>query len=111
MRKPGSTLRTTFALCSLFATLAVAGCGAFPGLCKTEQQCLGGNDKDEKACEDGFKSGANIASDYGCSDNFNKLIDCYNTTLTCTNGTPTVNCAAQLDALTSCEKASSVKMF
>jgi hypothetical protein len=99
------------AFCLVTLGLAGFGCGPYGDICKTLRDCEGGNDKDEKACEDAWKANESFASDYGCSDNFNTYRDCIHTTLTCSGGQPTASCDAQQQSVEACEAANSSHML
>ena len=98
---------------AFFLTMA-AGCSATEkSLCDKDRQCRGGNDADFNACVQSLIYEGKIASDYGCSDAYNALITCVESTSIC-DTLLTVkylknSCNAQIDSLNTCEKAASVR--
>ena len=103
-------LRRTLPVVLAVASLALAGCGSkFKTYCENKSQCSGGNDKDINACVAEAEGGKDVASAYDCSDPFNKVVDCYDSTGHCKSGVYTVDCDSEQTALAACEKAASAK--
>lgn len=89
--------------------LAVACSSRFADYCDKSVSCSGGNDKDKDACIASARASEDIAADYDCSDQFDKMLDC-SENLSCVNGKiDTTPCAAQEKALDDCEDAAKGK--
>lgn len=89
--------------------LSVACSSRFADYCDKITSCSGGNDKDKDACIAQARSAEDVASDYDCSDQFDKVVDC-SENLSCVNGKiDSTPCAAQEKALDDCEDAAKGK--
>jgi hypothetical protein len=77
----------TFSI-GLIAMLGLAACGgggAAADLCQASAQCVGGNEKDEAACNAIFDGAAAAAAEYGCSDQYEALLACKTAKSKCEN--------------------------
>lgn len=63
------------ALCLGVGSLA---CGPTGGsYCEDRRECMGGNNKDEKVCNEQFDYAQELADIQGCTDEFDKLFECF----------------------------------
>jgi hypothetical protein len=69
------------------AALAV-GCRGheYGDYCDKQKSCEGGNDKDKDACVDQLEGEEDIADDYDCGDQFDKVTKCLKDNSVCTDG-------------------------
>jgi hypothetical protein len=103
-------LRRSLPVALAVAALALVGCGSrFKTYCEKRAECSGGNDKDQNACIAEAEGQRDVASAYDCSDPFDKVADCYESTGHCSGGKYTTSCDAEEAALGACEKAASAK--
>ncbi|MFO0757600.1 MAG: hypothetical protein U0359_13980 [Byssovorax sp.] len=94
----------------LAASALLAGCGnVISSSCNESIQCEGGNDMDIDACIASSEGAQNVAAAYGCSEAFDKLLDCIDTTSKCSKGHYSSDCGDEAEAVASCEKAASSK--
>jgi hypothetical protein len=57
--------------------LALVGCsGRYSDLCTMADDCEGGNDADYDACVSDLETEEDIASNWGCDQEWDELIDC-----------------------------------
>ncbi|HVJ89392.1 MAG TPA: hypothetical protein VM580_06275 [Labilithrix sp.] len=93
----------------LFLFLLLPHCrSSYAGLCERQKDCEGGNDKDVEACIEGARGQEEVASAYGCSDLFDRWIDCTDAKATCKDKRfESGACKAEGDALLACQKAAS----
>jgi hypothetical protein len=77
--------RTSFF--GLVVVLGLFGCGGSPAadFCVAATQCVGGNEKDEEACNSLAEGAAGIAAAYGCSDQYETLVACKTAKSKCEN--------------------------
>jgi len=114
-------MKTGFALIFVGITTmyGVVGCGSEQkDYCDKKVSCEGGNDKDKAACASEAEAAEDSAEDYGCGDQFGKLLDCVNSNSSCQGSstktyttydlTTGVNkCQSQVTALDACVRAAS----
>jgi hypothetical protein len=66
------------------AIVTLSSCGSPAGdVCEASAKCRGGNDKDEAACIAEVDGAASVAAAYGCSDQFDALLECITTKSKC----------------------------
>jgi hypothetical protein len=67
---------------------SAAGCGGpdEDAICKDSEACRTGNDKDVEACKVELEYIGNVASDVGCSDEYDTYFQCMQDHATCKNG-------------------------
>lgn len=59
------------------ALLALTGCSSYGALCEAAAECDNSNDLDIEACENDFATEAEVASIYGCDEEFDELVICF----------------------------------
>ena len=111
-------MNSGFAVMTLGVALALGAVGCSDQMkdyCDKMVTCEGGNDKDKDVCKDRIRGEEDAADDYDCGDQFDAVLDCIVSNSTCqvsgsTNNYTTFNpstsidaCAAQENALTTCE--------
>jgi hypothetical protein len=84
-------------------------CGSSAGtLCDSQQICEGGNDKDVLACKARIETAQDVASTYGCSGEYSKVLDCAAEKGACINKNYKADgCAELLTAYATCINAAS----
>ncbi|MBK9266295.1 MAG: hypothetical protein IPM54_41730 [Polyangiaceae bacterium] len=60
----------------LTACTLLGACTSYSTMCVDEMDCRDGNDADVDACVIGYESQDDLASLHGCSDFWNRYIDC-----------------------------------
>jgi hypothetical protein len=67
-------------------SVGLAGsCNSYGDYCTEKMDCEGGNDADIEACIEGREGAADLASLYGCSDEFDAAEECELAESDCTN--------------------------
>jgi hypothetical protein len=77
------------AFCPVVMVVALAtGCRGqeYEDYCDKVRSCGGGNDKDQNACVDTMEGEEDVADDYGCGDQFDKLVECLKKNAVCQAG-------------------------
>lgn len=92
----------------LALALAVAGCSTpYTAICDKVQECSGGNDMDVAACVAAGDTAGDVASAYGCADQYSVYAECLEAKGTCDNGHYRAECDDEKDALEKCQDAAS----
>jgi hypothetical protein len=95
-------------LAGAFALLFTTQCSSrYDAHCENQRSCLGGNDNDVNACIEGARATENIASAYGCDDQWDAFADCLEKVVCRDGRLDSSGCKPQGDALEACEKAAS----
>lgn len=55
---------------------ATCGCGSYSALCEAAAECNRANDLDVEACVSNFETEAEVASIYGCEEEWDLLVIC-----------------------------------
>jgi hypothetical protein len=69
---------SVFARARLFGPilLVLTGCSSYGALCEAAGECDNSNDLDIEACVNAFETEAEVASIYGCDEEFDEYVIC-----------------------------------
>jgi len=96
--------RTLDLAIKMMIACALGGCSLYGDLCDREMLCRGGNDADYDACLIGYDAYEDRASLYGCNDDWDLYLTCYDAQAKCNNDNFTADndCNDELDRLSRC---------
>lgn len=96
--------RTLSLAIKIVIACALGGCSLHGDLCDREMECRGGNDADYDSCIIGYEATEDLASLYGCNEDLDLYLECFDTQAQCNNDNFTAenDCDDERDKLNRC---------